>query len=79
MRVGLGPAPIFLFLCHHVSFILLTLEQDMLVRVDEVDILLVISSLALLSCAIAIPLGDMWMVGWYLCWGPEIARIRVVP
>lgn len=71
MRVGLGPAPSFPFFYVIMCVLqLLTLQQDMLVRVNEFTISLVISTLAL-SCAI--PLGDMLMVGWYLCWGPEVA------
>lgn len=67
-------------LCHHVHFYYSSHSQpDMLVRVDELAILLVISTLAskyyYLLCAI--PFGHMLMVGWYLCWGPELARIVV--
>ena len=51
----------------------------MIVRVDELAILLVIfnSGINIIIYYAQYPLATCLMVGWYLCWGPEIARIVV--
>ena len=59
MRVGLGPAPSFLTLCHHVHFYYSSHSQpDMFVRVDGLAILLVISTLA--SILLSIMRNTLW-------------------